>query len=122
VIAAAQDLRDRVRLGDQVAPMRADVGETVNLVLGVPRQEERLVEESLEERDRMDRPRHPHALQVRDELPGACENPLANAVEDGRVRVEAGRQGGGPADVGFGVGRWIQSTSGVSASPRGGIL
>ncbi len=87
VIAAAQHRLRAFVFADQIAAMRADVREAAQAIGAVARQEERLVEDALDERHRTGPARHAHAIRIRDELPAPREHPIGHPREQRRIGV-----------------------------------
>ena len=99
VIAAAQRRLHPGVLADQRPAVGADVGQAVDLVAGVAGQQQRLVEDPLEQGEGVRGPGDADGVGVRHQLPAPREDALAGGREPARIAVDLGRQGRRPADV-----------------------
>ena len=86
-------------LADQVAAVRADVGQAVQPVVRVAREEQRFLQHAFQEGCRPNLPGNLHLVGVADQLPTRGEDLLALLCEDRGVRVDTRRQGPGVANV-----------------------
>jgi hypothetical protein len=79
-------------LHDLHSAMGAHIAEQMNLVIHVSREHQGFVEKPLQENERMNRPRHPDAVRIADELPAPSKYLLSNEVEQRRVFIKPSRQ------------------------------
>jgi hypothetical protein len=101
VIPATEAAHVTLALHDQGPPVRANVGHAPEHAVVAARQEQRLVEASLQQREGEDVARSLHPLGTGHHLPAASEDPLALALENGRIPVDPCGRGRSPADLGI---------------------
>ena len=101
MVAAADLLGAARRLHQQVAAVRADVGQAAQRAAGVARQQQRLVEAARQHLARRQRTGRGDVVDVADPLPAAREHAFLDALVRGRVAVERAGQRAGARDVGI---------------------
>src|SRR5439155_63111 len=99
VVAAAELRLVAGALDDEGAAMRAHVGQAMDLVVRVAREEQGLVQRARQQRERVDLACHLDDLVVSGPLPRAREDALALGAEDLRIGVHARGQRASDADV-----------------------
>jgi hypothetical protein len=103
VVSAPKRLKVRLAFDDHGAPVRTDVAQAAHLpVVGV-RQNERLVETSIQEDEREDMTRRFQTGDVADRLPASREHLFLGRLVNTGIVIDPSRKGARPADIGVDV-------------------
>ena len=117
-VVSTSDLACRAGCSYQdVAAVRAHIGEATQRVLRIAREQKRLVEQARQEVTRRQRFRRGNLIEIADPLPCARENTLTSAPVGGLVAIERGVQRRCDRDVGIdGIGHAGRRSPSVTAA------
>lgn len=79
-------------LANEVPPVGADVGQAVQPILVVPRQQQRLIDRALQQRGRVDVARRLDDLRIRHELPRSPKRPPLHRRQHLRIGIKPSRR------------------------------